>query len=219
MQLWTMWLETLRYVLEILSSDLGLGLGLAVVVLTLVLRLALLPISWSSAYGTCIRQRRLKTLQPDLQRIRERFKGQPQFLAEETVKLYRKNDLRILEPGPLVGALVQMPVLLGMFSVLRQGLQQARFLWIASLSRPDFYLALVAAATAALMMFANPDLPEQTRMLMILLPSLLTFIFALKFASALALYWAASNCFTAVQTYAVHYLVDRRVRSGELRAS
>jgi YidC/Oxa1 family membrane protein insertase len=214
MQLWTMWLETLRHLLEVLSSDLGLGSGLAIVALTLVLRFALLPVSWSTAYSSCVRQKRLKSLQPELQRVRERFGSQPQRLAEETMKLYRRKDLRIPETGPILSALIQMPVLLGMFSVLRQGLHQARFLWVASLSRPDFYVALIAAATVVLMMLANPELPQQTRALMVLLPSLLTLIFALKFASALALYWAVSNCFTAAQTCAVHYLVDRRVRSG-----
>jgi membrane protein insertase Oxa1/YidC/SpoIIIJ len=52
-------------------------------------------------------------------------------------------------------------------------------------------------------------------MLMILVPSVLALVFALKFASALALYWTASNCFTAVQTFAVHRFVDRRLPSSE----
>ncbi|MGD2166508.1 MAG: YidC/Oxa1 family membrane protein insertase, partial [Gammaproteobacteria bacterium] len=95
MQLWTMWLETLRHLLEVLSSDLGLGSGLAIVALTLVLRFALLPVSWSTAYSSCVRQKRLKSLQPELQRVRERFGSQPQRLAEETMKLYRRKDLRI----------------------------------------------------------------------------------------------------------------------------
>jgi YidC/Oxa1 family membrane protein insertase len=217
MQLWTVWLETLRGLLEVLSSNAGLGSGLAIIALTLMLRFALLPVSWRSAYGACLRQKRLRRLQPEIQRIRERFANQPQHRTEETMKLYRKNGLRMVETGPLLASLVQMPVLLGMFNVLRQGWQQARFLWISNLSRPDFYIAVITAATTALMMLANPDLPEQTRMLMILLPSVVAFIFAMKFASALALYWTASNCFTAAQTCAVHYLVDRRVRSGAIK--
>ena len=216
MELWTIWLEFLGSLLETLSSGIGLGSGLAIVVLTLLLRFTLLPLSWTSAYGACIRQKRIRKLQPEIQRLRDRFGDRPQRLVEETMKLYRRQNLPMLETGPVLGALVQAPVLFGMFSVLRQGWQQARFLWIASLSRPDLYLALIAAATTALMMFANPDLPEQTRMLMILVPSILAFVFALKFASAIGLYWVASNCFTAAQTCAVHYLVDRRIRSGAI---
>jgi YidC/Oxa1 family membrane protein insertase len=124
--------------------------------------------------------------------------------------------LPFVETRPILGAFVQMPVVLGMFTVLRQGLDGARFLWVASLSRADFWLALIAGATTAVMMLANPDLPEQTRMALILIPSVIAFVFALNFASALALFWATSNCVTAAQTFAVHRTVDRRVRSGAI---
>ena len=133
------------------------------------------------------------------------------------MKLYRRKGMRLVETRSLMGALVQMPVLLGMYSVLRQGLRAARFLWVASLTRPDAWLALIAAATTALMMFANPDLPEQTRLILIMIPSVIAFLFALKFASALALYWVTSNCVTAAQTFAVHRLMDRRIRSGAVK--
>ena len=103
-----------------------------------------------------------------------------------------------------------------MFSVLREGAQQARFLWVASLSRPDFWIALLAGATTALMMMANPELPEQARMALIMIPAVIAFVFALKFASGLGLYWIASNLFTAAQTSAVHYVVGRRIRSGAI---
>jgi YidC/Oxa1 family membrane protein insertase len=217
MQMWNTWIETLRVLLDFLATDTGLGLGLAVIVLTLCVRAVLLPVSWHFAYTACLRQKRVSKLQPELKRLRARFGSQPRMLVEETMKLYRRRGLRMIETRPILGALVQMPVLLGMFSVLRQGLQGARFLWVVSLTRPDFWLALIASATTALMMLANPDLPEQTRMVMILIPSLLAFVFALKFASALALYWVASNTVTAAQTFAVHRLLDRRIRSGAVR--
>lgn len=217
LQIWTTWLESLRTILEILSSSVGLGSGLAIVVLTLILRFALSPVSWHFAYSACIHQKRLKNLQPEVERLRERLSNEPQYLAKATMELYRKNGIRLLETGPILGVLVQMPALLGLFSVLRQGWEQARFLWIANLSRPDFYLAAIAGATTVLMILANPDLPEQTRIFMLLLPSIIACVFALKFASALALYWIASNCFTAAQTWAVHHLVARRIQSGVIK--
>jgi membrane protein insertase Oxa1/YidC/SpoIIIJ len=54
-------------------------------------------------------------------------------------------------------------------------------------------------------------------MMMILIPRMITIVFALKFASALALYWVASNCFSAMQTIAVHCFLDRRIRSGAVK--
>ena len=217
MQIWDAWLDTLAVTLQWLGSDVGLGTGAAVLVLTLALRLALLPISWSSAYRSSIHRKQLEQLGPELRRLKERYADQPRRLMEETAKLYRRRNVAMFEARPVFGAVAQMPVLLGMFQLLRDGVAQARFLWVASLSRPDFWIAVLAAATTALMMLANPDLPEQTRLLLIVIPSVIAFVFALKFASALGLYWVASNMFTAAQTYAVHRVVGRRIRAGTLR--
>jgi YidC/Oxa1 family membrane protein insertase len=215
MHLWAMWLDLIRDLLQLFSSVLGAGLG--IVALTLVLRVALLPISWTSAYRGCIQQKKLRKLQPELQRVREEAGDQPHVLAERTLAVYRKHGVSPLDVRSLLGAVAQMPVLLGMFQILRDSLRGVRFLWIASLSRPDTVIALIAGLTTALMMLANPDLPENLRLIMIVVPAVIAIVVALKFSSALAVYWAVSNCFAAVQTVAVHWLVARRVRMGLVR--
>jgi YidC/Oxa1 family membrane protein insertase len=216
MQVWSFWLESLRATLEWLSTGLGLETGLSIVVLTLLLRLLLLPLSWHSAWRGCLQQKRQRLLQPELIELRERYKDEPAKLVEQTLRLYRARGFAPFELRPLAGALVQMPVLFGMFQVLRGSVEAARFLWVENLARPDFWLAVVAGVTTALMRAANPDLPEQARLLMIVLPAILAFVFALKFASALGVYWAVSNSFTAAQTWAVHATIDRRLRAGLL---
>jgi membrane protein insertase Oxa1/YidC/SpoIIIJ len=52
------------------------------------------------------------------------------------------------------------------------------------------------------------------RLLLILVPSILAAVAALKFCSALAVYWTVSNCYSAVQTSVLHYVIARRIRSG-----
>ena len=217
MELWSSWIAMLESALQLLAGDIGLGAGSAIVVLTLLLRFALLPVSWGCAWSACVHQHRLRTLQPQLEAVRSRCGDDPSRLAQETLAVYRRNDVAMLNARPLLGALLQTPVLLGMFQMLRSAQRQARFLWIENLARPDFWIAVIAAVTTALMLAANPDLPEQTRALMIWLPAIIAFVFAVKFASALGLYWAVSNCFAAAQTSAVHYLVAQRARSGRLR--
>jgi hypothetical protein len=44
----------------------------------------------------------------------------------------------------IVGALVQMPLLLGVFGALRSGAAHGRFLWMSDLAKPDLALAIVA---------------------------------------------------------------------------
>jgi YidC/Oxa1 family membrane protein insertase len=217
MTLWTMWLDTLRGLLEALSSEASLGLGLAIIAGTILLRSALLPISWSVGYHACIRQKKMTKLQPELQALKEQHADKPDVYMQKLMALYRKHNLSFVDGKSLFGALAQMPLFLGMFQVLRHMGDGVQFLWIKNPLRPDFFLALIAGVTTAFMMMANPDLPEQMRMFMIIAPSIIAIIAALNFCSALAIYWATSNCFSAIQTVVLHFVVDRRVRAGTLR--
>jgi len=216
MNLWTLWLDTLRSLLDGLTIEAGLGLGLSIIVGTILLRVLLLPISWSLAYRACVRQKKMAKLQPDLQRLKDRHAKQPDVYMKEMTALYRQHDLAFVDGRSILGALLQMPILLGMFRVLRNVGEGVRFLWIPNLLRPDVFLALIAGATTALMMLANPDMPEQMRLLMIAIPTVLAIVAALNFCSALAVYWATSNSFSAVQTLVLHAVINRRLRAGTL---
>jgi YidC/Oxa1 family membrane protein insertase len=200
-----------------LSSGLGLGTGLGIIAMSIALRAALLPISWPAAYRGCIRQKKMARLQPELQRINDQFADDPRTRAERTIALYREHGLTALDGRGLLAALVQMPIFLGMFQVLRDGTNATRFLWIENLSRPDFFLALLAGLTTMLMMAANPDLPEHMRLILIIVPCVIAVVGALKIASAVALYWTTSNCFSALQTLALHAIVSRHVKSGRVK--
>jgi YidC/Oxa1 family membrane protein insertase len=216
MQIWSFWLEMLQGTLQLLSSSFGLSAGVSIIGLTLLLRFVLLPVSWWSAYYGGIHQKTVRSLQPDLQALRERFKDTPEMLMEQTLKLYRRRGISFVSGRPIVGALVQMPVVLGMFQVFKSSTEAARFLWVSSLARPDLWLAILVGITTAMMIAANPDLPEQTRMILVAVPSIIAVLFALKFSSALGLYWITSNVFTAIQTLTVHLVIDRRIRDGRV---
>lgn len=216
MEYWELWLGILDNLLNIVSTSTGLNLGFSIIFLTLMLRFALVPVSFACAWRGCVRQHRMRALKPELDRIRQRHNQDPAAQLEATMRLYRERQLSPFDGAQLLGSLAQMPVLFGMFSLLRHSLRQAGFLWVPNLARPDFLIAVIAGLTTALMMLANPELPEQMRAVLIVLPAVIACVFALKFASAIGLYWIASNCFTAVQTAMVHALVRRRVRSGAI---
>ena len=215
MELWTQWLNAIQGLLTFLSSHVGLGTGLSIVALTLLLRTVILPISWPIAYRGSIRQKKIQRLQPELQRLK--LENQPQIYTARLIKLYEAHGMTIMDWRSVLGSLVQMPLFLGMYQTLRAGVNGARFLWVETLARPDPVFAVLAALTTMLMMAANPDLPEQMRVMLILVPSILAAIAALKFCSALALYWTVSNCYSAAQTGAMHYILARRIKSGAVR--
>lgn len=217
MELWTHWLKAIQALLSFLSSELDLGVGLGIVVLTILLRTVILPISWPIAYRGSIRQKKMLRIQPELQRLKADCADQPRLYAERMMKVYQDNGIAVLDWRSVLGSLVQMPLLIGMYQSLRGLVNGARFLWVETLSRPDPVFALFAGLTTMLLMAANPDLPEQMRVILILVPSILAAIAALKFCSALAVYWTVSNCYSAIQTSALHLVIERRIRSGALR--
>jgi YidC/Oxa1 family membrane protein insertase len=216
MDLWSYWLEGIRSVLHFLASDLGVGVGLGIIALTIVVRCLLLPLSWSVAYRGCIRQKKMIRLQPQFRRLKEACVDDPSQYAERLRELYAKNGMTLVDGRGILGILLQSPIFLGLYQTLRTGADGIRFLWIANLAKPDLWLALIFGATTALMMSVNPDLPENLRPLLIIVPAVLALLTALKFCSALALYWAVSNCFSATQTFLVHALVSRRINSGTI---
>ena len=126
MALWTQWLELIRTLLHFVSTDIGLGGGLAILVVTLLLRVTLLPLSWSIGYRGIVRQKQMVRLQPELQRLKTRFANEPRRYAEQMQALYQENGLSMMDGRSLLSSLAQMPVLVGMYQVLRDGFSSAR---------------------------------------------------------------------------------------------
>jgi YidC/Oxa1 family membrane protein insertase len=217
MDIWAIWLDSILRLLGFLSSEVGLGLGFAIVAATLLLRTAILPISWSAAYRGSVRQRKLLRLQPELLAIRDRYAQDPQAYMQRVSALYRKHGIAVFDGKSLVGGLAQTPLFLGMYHALQGVGDGVRFLWVSSLSKPDLWLAVIAGLTTALAMAVSPDVSEQMRLFIIVVPAVVATFAALKFCSALAVYWAASNCYSAAQTVALRFVVERRIRAGTLK--
>lgn len=216
MDLWTMWLDAIGSLLAFLAVSLGLGTGLGIVVMTVLLRTVILPLTWIVGYRGYVRQKKLQRLQPELQRLKEKFSTDSQLYARHMLALYDKHGLKPIDGTSLLGALAQAPIFLGVFHVLRAGSGGARFLWIANLARPDLALALVASLATAVLSATNSELPENLRWAMIVIPAILTFMAALKFSAAVAVYWTVSNVYSAIQTAVLQFIVAQRIRSGAL---
>ena len=216
MELWTFWLDSIRSLFVFLSTGIGLGTGLGIIVMAVLVRTLILPLTWGAAYRGYVRQKVLQRLRPELEKLRERFAGESQLYFQNMTALYRQHGLKLVDGTSILGTLAQMPILLGVFQVLRAGPVSGRFLWISNLARPDLWLALVAGLATTLLVAANPDLPENLRLIMIVVPAIFAVIAALKFSSALALYWTTTNVYSAVQTSILHFVVARRIKSGAL---
>jgi YidC/Oxa1 family membrane protein insertase len=216
MELWQNWLIAIYQVLAFCAVDLHLGMGLAIILMTLIVRSALLPLTWTIARRAESRRRSLQRLKPVLDRLKQQFAGDRQRYAQEMTRLYQREGVTFLDPTSFFGSMVQFPVFLGIFQVLR-GIQRAgRFLWVADLARPDLWLAVIAGAATAALMVTNPDLPQHVRLMLIVVPALFAMIAALKVSAALSLYWTTTNLFSGVQTIVLRVVLSRRARAAAL---
>ena len=119
-----------------LATDCGLGTGLAIVILTLAMRTALLPITWSIALRAAARQAKLAALEAHLKALREKYATDRQLQMRKTLELYQQHGLSRVDGKSLLGALVQMPLVLGLYQTLRNGVGTTAFLWIRTWDAP-----------------------------------------------------------------------------------
>lgn len=201
---------TLEEMLKTLAADWGLGVGLAIVVLTIAVRAALMPLTWTLAYRSVLRQAKLATLEPHLKIIRRCYNKDPWAQLRTTRKLYRQHGLSIVDGKMLLGACVQIPVFCWLYQTLIDGTGAAPFLWISNLGHPDALLATSAALTTAAAIAAAPSMSEHMRLPIIVLPGIFCFIAALHFSSAIALYLTTTNLFSAAQMLAVRQTLSMR---------
>jgi YidC/Oxa1 family membrane protein insertase len=182
--------------------------GIAIILLTVVVRLLTLPMSIRGQRSMM----RMQRLQPQVTRLREKFKDDSERLNREMVELYKRNHVNPL--GGCLPMVIQFPVFIGLYEALLNAvdLRHAPFVgWINDLSAPDcLHIAGIPAiplttchgipVLVALMTLSafgqqwllprQPD-PSQQRMMMIM-PLAFSLIF-LSLPSGLSLYYFASN--------------------------
>ena len=97
----------------IFSPESGASWILAIVFLTFTVRIFLVKPMVNQMRST----RKMQEMQPRMQEIREKYKGDQQKIAEETQKLYREMGTNPL--ASCIVPLVQMPIFIGLLHVLR----------------------------------------------------------------------------------------------------
>jgi YidC/Oxa1 family membrane protein insertase len=134
------------------------SVGVAVILVSFTIRLALLPLTLRLARRAREHQRRLKELQPELERLQRRYAKDPAALWRETLRLYRRRGVKQVDSAGLLGGLTQAPVFAALYSALRRGLGSGiRFFWIGDTSLPNLLLTLgVAGLTAGAIAVSQP---------------------------------------------------------------
>ncbi len=203
--------------------------GIAIIVLTILIKLLLSPVQ----YKQYLAQAKMKVLKPELDEIKEKYKGNNLKIQQETMKLQNSAGA-----SPLKGclpALLQIPVFYALFTFFPSAfdLRQKSFLWADDLSSYDtvaelpfhipFYgdhvslfpiLASIAIFVYMMMtMGANMQQQQQPGMpnmkfLMYLSP-LFMLVFFNNYASGLSLYYFVSNLITiGIMLVIKNFIID-----------
>jgi YidC/Oxa1 family membrane protein insertase len=210
-------------VLLYFHQNLGIAWWLSIVILTVIVRSLLFPLTVKQVKS----MRAMQDLKPHMDRVRAQFKDNPQRQREEMAKLYQDQGVNPL--GGCLPILVQMPVFIGIFYVIRkfggtpgrtppeyESFTHGGILWFQDLAHADPYyiLPIISAVTMlAATEITSKNVDPQQRWLMRLLPVGFT-AFLLNFPAGLFMYWITSNLMTLGQNYVIYNLGPGRKRPG-----
>ncbi len=186
--------------------------GVSIILLSLTIKLVFYPFTHKSFEAMKKMQEGMKSLQPEIEALKEKYKSKPQKLNKATMELYKKRGVNPLGgcKGGCLPMLFQTPVFFALYAVLYNAieLRQAPFIhyWINDLSSPDPYkiLPILMGGTMYLqqkltgMGGSGGAQPEQAKMMSIMMPVVLTFVF-FNLPAGVVLYWLCFNVFTSLQ--------------------
>jgi YidC/Oxa1 family membrane protein insertase len=193
--------------------------GVDIILLTLIVRLLTLPISIKGQRSML----RMQRLQPQVERIREKFKDDQERLNREMVDLYKRNHVNPL--GGCLPMVIQLPVFFGLYETLLNAveLRQAPFVgWMADLSAPDCLpisgmppisflpcggipvLVILMAGTAFLQQWMSPRQPDPNQQKMMMFMPMAFSVLFIKFPAGLSLYYLATNLLGIAQQFVLN---------------
>jgi len=193
--------------------------GIAILALTILIKICFLPL----ANKSYVSMSKMKKLQPEVNKLRERFKDDKARQQQAMMELYKKESV-----NPMSGCLpilVQIPVFFALYKVLFVTIEMRHapfFGWIQDLSAPDpttlFNLfglipwtppgflmigvwPLLMGITMWVQMRLNPTPPDPIQaQIFNWMPLIFTFLLA-PFPAGLVIYWAWNNLLSIAQQY------------------
>jgi YidC/Oxa1 family membrane protein insertase len=212
--------------LEIFNSYIG-NMGWSIILLTLFMKTLLLPL----AYKSFVSMSKLKKLQPEMEKIKERAGDDRVKLQQEMMSLYKTQKV-----NPAAGCLpilLQIPIFFSLYKVLFVTIEMrhAPFIgWIKDLSAPDptsflnlFGLLpystpgpesifgiisigvfpILMGVTMWMQQKLNPMPTDKTQaMIFAWMPWIFMFMLG-QFSSGLVIYWVANNTIQFIQQYLI----------------
>ncbi len=210
--------KIIGYVMQFIYSLVN-NYGLSIIILTFLVRLCLLPLYNKQNKYTAA----MADLQPKINDIQTRYAADRNTMNEKLNEVYAEAGI-----SPLSGCLpmlIQLPIIFGLFALLRNPLTymsgsemaaavHESFLWVSDLSQPDSWiLPLLAGITTYFSTASTSEAGGNSMAAMKYFFPVMLFLLARTFPSGLALYWAVGNFFTMLQTY--YFMARKKKKDRE----
>lgn len=176
--------------------------GTAIILLTVLVKLVLFPLTYKSTQS----MNAMKALQPEIEKLKEKHKGDREKLNVATMQLYQKYKVNPL--GGCLPMLLQMPIWFALYAALQTSVELYRepFLWMKDLTihDPYFILPVVLGISSFAMQKLSPQPADnaQAKMMLYFLPIFFSFIM-IWVPGGLTLYIVVNNLLTIAQTKAI----------------
>jgi YidC/Oxa1 family membrane protein insertase len=200
--------KPLFLILQWLNTNYVHSYGWAIILVTVLINLALFPLKLANLKS----MRKMQSLQPELNRINDKYKGismsDPRAAnkQQETMELYKKHGVNPM--GGCVPMLIQLPFLWAFYKVLSVAIEMrnAHWLWVTDLSQPEHYairvLPIIMIVSSFLLQKMTPMTggdPAQQKMMQFM-PLMYGFFFW-PASSGLVLYWLTGNLVNIAQQW------------------
>jgi YidC/Oxa1 family membrane protein insertase len=200
------------WILRFLHENVGVSWSWAIVLLTVVVRIVLIPLTWRQIKS----MRAMQALQPHLKALQEKYKDDRQALNQKMMEFYRENNVSPF--GSCLPLLLQMPVFLGLFYMLRYQGQvngyvdagafasvwhssPVGWLWIADITTFDVGLMFlyIASQFVSSWQMARKGAGQQKVIAYVMPVMIGVFMYVYKWPAGLFIYWCTSNLWTIAQ--------------------
>jgi YidC/Oxa1 family membrane protein insertase len=182
--------------------------GWSIILVTILLRIVTFPLQYKSFKS----MKKMQVIQPQLAKLKEKHKDNPQAMQKETMELFKKAGANPL--GGCLPLLLQMPFFFAIWKVLSNAveLDGAPFhFWITNLTAKDPFYVLPVLMGAS--MFMQQKLSPQTatdpvqQKVLMFMPLIFAFIMK-DLPSGLVLYMIVSTTVGILQQMIVYKTVD-----------
>lgn len=198
----------IAYLLKFIYGIIG-NYGISIIILTLIVKCALYPLYKRQIKASA----NMMALQPRMAEIQEKYANDREKMNEEMSKLYTEGHFNPM--GGCLPMLIQMPIIMGLFALLRNPMQymsddnmilavHESFLWVKDLAQPDLWILPILAGLGTYLAFsmqqklqfnaatAASQTQSMNLMMKYFFPVMILFL-ARSYPAGLAIYWAGGQ--------------------------